>query len=145
MTLTWGNRLNYYDETEQKLFLQCTVTTSSHLLGYNITLTWGNRLNYYDETEQKLFLQCTVSTSSHLLGYSITLPGNIVVWITLSDVYFKKWQILTLSSLYILLCFIIRVFCPRAGLSLRTEEPMLKFCPKEDLPLQTQEPRLQFY
>ena len=40
---------------------------------------------------------------------------------------------------------IIRVFSPRAGLSLQTQEPRLQFCPKVDLPLQTQEPRLQFY
>ena len=38
--------------------------------------------------------------------------------------------------------FIIRVFCPRARLSLQTQEPRLQFCPKTGLPLQTSEPRL---
>ena len=40
---------------------------------------------------------------------------------------------------------IIRVFCPRAGLSLGTRAPRLQFYPKVGLPPQTQEPRLQFY
>ena len=35
---------------------------------------------------------------------------------------------------------IIRVFCPRAGPPLQTQEPTLQFCRR-----QTQEPRLQFY
>ena len=37
------------------------------------------------------------------------------------------------------------VFCPRAGLSLKTQEPRLQFCPKTGLPQQIQEPKLQFY
>ena len=32
---------------------------------------------------------------------------------------------------------IIRVFCPMAGLSLKTQESRLQFCPKAVLPLQT--------
>ena len=40
---------------------------------------------------------------------------------------------------------IIRVFCPRAGLSLLAEASRQQFCPKAGLPPQTQEPRLQFY
>ena len=32
---------------------------------------------------------------------------------------------------------IIRVFCPRAGLSEQTQESRLQFCPKADLPPQT--------
>ena len=39
---------------------------------------------------------------------------------------------------------IIRMFCPKAGLSLQTQEPRLQFCPKAGLPPQTQEPGLQF-
>ena len=39
---------------------------------------------------------------------------------------------------------IIRVFCPRAGPSLQTQEPRPQFCSKASLPPQTQEPRLQF-
>ena len=38
-----------------------------------------------------------------------------------------------------------RVFCPRAGLSLQTQEPRLQFCPKAGLSQRSQEPRLQFY
>ena len=38
----------------------------------------------------------------------------------------------------------IRVFCPRAGISLQMQEPRLQFCPKEGLLLQAQESRLQF-
>ena len=40
---------------------------------------------------------------------------------------------------------IIRVFCPRAGLSLQTQAPRLQLCSKAGLPPQTQEPVLQFY
>ena len=39
----------------------------------------------------------------------------------------------------------IRVFCPRADLSLQIQAPRLQFFLKAGLPLQTQEPRLQFY
>ena len=35
-------------------------------------------------------------------------------------------------NLYIII--IIRVFCPRAGLSLQTQAPGLQFCPKAGLP-----------
>ena len=40
---------------------------------------------------------------------------------------------------------IIRVFWPKAGLSLQMQETRLQFCPKAGLPLQIQEPRLKFY
>ena len=39
----------------------------------------------------------------------------------------------------------MRVFCPRAGLSLQTQAPRLQFCPKACLQPQTQTPRVQFY
>ena len=39
---------------------------------------------------------------------------------------------------------IIRMFCPRAGLSLQTQVPRPQFCTKAGFPLQIQEPRLQF-
>ena len=39
----------------------------------------------------------------------------------------------------------IRVFCPRADLSLQTQEPRLQFCSKAGLPLQIQKQRMQFY
>ena len=39
----------------------------------------------------------------------------------------------------------IRVFCPRAGLSLQTQAPRLQFCPKAGLQPQSQTPRVQFY
>ena len=45
----------------------------------------------------------------------------------------------------VMACSIIRVFCPRAGLSLQTQAPRLQFCPKAGLPSHTQEPTLQFY
>ena len=40
---------------------------------------------------------------------------------------------------------IIRVFCPRAGLSQQNQAPRLQFYPKAGLLPQTQEARLQFY
>ena len=40
---------------------------------------------------------------------------------------------------------IVRVFCPRVGPSLQTQEPRLYFCRKAGLPPQTLEARLQFY
>ena len=41
--------------------------------------------------------------------------------------------------------FIIRVFYPKAGISLQTLEPRMKFCLKLYLPQKTQGLRLQFY
>ena len=39
----------------------------------------------------------------------------------------------------------IRVFCPRASLSLQSQAPWLQFCRSAGLQPQTQDPRLQFY
>ena len=44
----------------------------------------------------------------------------------------------------IIIVIIIRVFCPRAGSSLQTQELIPQFCWKAGLPSQAQEPRLQF-
>ena len=46
--------------------------------------------------------------------------------------------------LIVIIITIIRVFCPRAGLLLQTQEPRFHFCPKAGLPLQIQELMLQF-
>ena len=46
------------------------------------------------------------------------------------------------ETIYII---VIRVFCPRSGLSLQTQESRLQFCPKAGRPRQTQKPRLYFY
>ena len=56
--------------------------------------------------------------------------------------YFQEFHLLKRGRVIII---IIRVFCPRAGLSLQTQEPRLQYCPKAGLPPQTQELRLQFY
>ena len=45
----------------------------------------------------------------------------------------------------IIIIIIIRVFFPRKGPWLQTQEPRSKFCSKAGLPLQTREPRLKFY
>ena len=53
-----------------------------------------------------------------------------------------RWQIFVLTTImkckfFQKLSVIITVFCPRARLSLQTQEPRLKFCPKAGLPSQT--------
>ena len=51
----------------------------------------------------------------------------------------------TTCNMSLLYVIIIRMFCPMAGLSLKTQASRLPFCPMAGLPPQTQEPRLRFY
>ena len=55
-----------------------------------------------------------------------------------------KNNIITIDNNNIMI-IIIRLFCPRAGPPLQTQEPRPQFCTKAGLPPQTKEPRLQLY
>ena len=93
----------------------------------------GSKLDSF--LTKRCFLFCFV----HVLITSLEIMRKI----TSVGLLYKS--VILFSKIFYMFDVIIRVFCPRAGSSLQTQEPRLQFFPKADLPLQTQEPRLQFY
>ena len=81
---------------------------------------------------------------SFLLASLIIFLGVLLTCYSLLEAPLQ--ELLTIIIIItIIVIIIVRVFCPKAALSLKTKTPSLQFCPKADLPSKTQEPRLQIY
>ena len=79
-----------------------------------------------------------IGIASCVVTFFVTLYYNVIItWCF----YYLFNSLQVISNYYII---IIRVFCPRVGLSLQTQEPRLQFCPKAGLPSQTQEQGCSF-
>ena len=89
------------------------------------------------------FLREIISKKSFLRGY-IHHNRNIHSKLYISRFSSFGSALISQSFCFSFIHIIIRVFCPRAGPSLQTQEPKPEFCSKAGLPPQTRNPGCNF-